>query len=558
MVVVLLLLAPLLIVPPAAAAPSALACLRASGGAGNRCLGKYTQVVEKCRKKQDAACEDAARADGGALAGVLAKNAKPIDKQCDGPSSEGIGFPPEADVVGHIDHACIDFGEDALAMEAGSGSADGAFLKCQRAAVGQLRKLRAKTIQLFGPGCGVKEFRGKACKRDKRDQRQQALVDKVTSRIAKKCPDGFGGAPIAELVETAATRARHYAILVYPPNNLGPTADFGPYPVGVRTLMLEDDTRLDVAGTGPRPVTTEVYYPATDAAVAGLPRDVVSIFGVEVASSPAYRDVDAAEGDFPLVVFSHGNLGVRFQSIFFASHLASHGYVVASPDHHGNNFLDVFAGVVDPLPSTALNRPADMRFVIDHMLELDSAPGSFLEARLDADAIGASGHSFGGLTTFALVGDGGIPTVPADPRVKAAMPQAPASPADEAYYPGVTVPVLIVGGSIDGTTPFASQQQLPYDRLSPGAAVVALAEIEGAGHFTFSDYCEVDRQLLAALNGFEEACEPRHLPWRHAHDIVNYLGLNFFDAILKNDAEALGRLDAGVVNAIDDVRFERK
>jgi hypothetical protein len=27
---------------------------------------------------------------------------------------------------------------------------------------------------------------------------------------------------------------------------------------------------------------------------------------------------------------------------------------------------------------------------------------------------------------------------------------------------------------------------------------------------------------------------------------------------LKNDAAALGRLDADVVNAIDDVRFERK
>jgi hypothetical protein len=87
---------------------------------------------------------------------------------------------------------------------------------------------------------------------------------------------------------------------------------------------------------------------------------------------------------------------------------------------------------------------------------------------------------------------------------------------------------------------------------------VGLAEIAGGGHFTFSDYCEVDRQLLAALNGFEEACEPRHLPWRHAHDIVNYLGLNFFDAVLKDDAEALGRLDVDVVNAIDDVRFERK
>ena len=51
------------------------------------------------------------------------------------------------------------------------------------------------------------------------------------------------------------------------------------------------------------------------------------------------------------------------------------------------------------------------------------------------------------------------------------------------------------------------------------------------------------RDLLAFLGGFDEACEPRHLPWRHAHDIVNYLALNFFDATLNGDAEALARLD---------------
>jgi hypothetical protein len=68
----------------------------------------------------------------------------------------------------------------------------------------------------------------------------------------------------------------------------------------------------------------------------------------------------------------------------------------------------------------------------------------------------------------------------------------------------------------------------------------------------------VDRQLLAFLGGFEEACEPRHLPWRHAHDIVNYLALNFFDATLNGDAEALERLTPEVVGRIEDLRYERK
>ena len=80
------------------------------------------------------------------------------------------------------------------------------------------------------------------------------------------------------------------------------------------------------------------------------------------------------------------------------------------------------------------------------------------------------------------------------------------------------------------------------DALPSGAKVVALRELTDAGHFTFSDYCEVRRDLLAFLGGFDEACEPRHLPWRRAHDIINYLSLNFFDAVLRDDQSALGRL----------------
>ncbi len=85
-----------------------------------------------------------------------------------------------------------------------------------------------------------------------------------------------------------------------------------------------------------------------------------------------------------------------------------------------------------------------------------------------------------------------------------------------------------------------------------------IAEIANAGHFTFSDFCEVQRQLLAFLGGFDEACEPRHIPWRYAHDIINYLALNFFDATLRNDDEALARLSPSVVGKIEDVRWQTK
>ena len=54
------------------------------------------------------------------------------------------------------------------------------------------------------------------------------------------------------------------------------------------------------------------------------------------------RDATPAPGGpFPGVVFSHGMAGHRRQSTFLCTHLASHGFVVASPDHVGNTLPEM-------------------------------------------------------------------------------------------------------------------------------------------------------------------------------------------------------------------------
>jgi predicted dienelactone hydrolase len=340
-------------------------------------------------------------------------------------------------------------------------------------------------------------------------------------------------------------------MLVYPPNDLGPSAAPGEFPVGVQTLDLVDPSRMNVQGTGPRPVTVELWYPSTAAAVAGHERYVVNLFGFDVARTPTYRDVARAAGPFPLVLFSHGNAGIRFQSIFLAAHLASHGYVVASPDHHGNTFLDIGAGIVDA--QSAANRPLDMEFLLDELLARNATSGDFLDGAIDPARLGMSGHSFGGYTTLALAAGAS-----ADSRFGAFMPLAPASifPAD--FFPTITAPILFQGGSLDTTTPFDTQQLAPFQGLPSGALVVGLAKLIGAGHFTFSDICEVPRDLVGFIGGFDEACEPRHLPWRRAHEIVNYLAQNFFDATLSGDKAALKRLKSHAVASIPDVEYQGK
>ncbi len=544
-----------------AAAPPAATCMRASGNAAARCLERVADVITSCRARRDAGCEAAVRAEGGALARAQDAIATPARDTCSDAAAAPLDYTSAEDVVVRGRDACADFADDwlGLAWAAGSGSLSGAFLDCQREAARQLGRLRQAAVRLHGARCILPAYRDEGCNRAARDRRLADLRDRVRRRIVARCGpdfDALGLGALDDVLADVATRARHFAQLVYPPNDLGPTAAPGPHPVGVRTLTLPDPARLDASGMGPRPVTVEVYYPSTAAAVAGVPRDVISVLGIPIVETPSFRDVALAPGPLPLVLFSHGNGGIRFQSFFFAAHLASHGYLVVSPDHHGNTFVDALRGVVDA--SAAVNRPLDLSFLIDRFAAFSAEPGTPFTGAVDTTRIGASGHSFGGYTVFALAGGAGPLGTFTDARVRAILPQAPAAPFPASFFAGISIPTLIVGGSLDGTTPFETQQRAPYDALPSGARVVALAELAGGGHFTFSDYCEVQRDLLAFLGGFDEACEPRHLPWRRAHDVVNYLSLAFFDAVLRDDAAALARLDPAALAAIEELRVWRK
>ena len=507
-------------------------CVEASGDEAVRCLTAFLEVSSAAPAFTDAAVRD----------------------HCSEDVTYSIGALGVDDLALVLRNACADFGQDWIRELWPPAPAQPDQADCRHTLSDCLKTLRERTITLLGPECSVREAEGRRCRRPSREARARKVAKSVQKRIAKACTgvyDGLGLPPLDQVVARALDRSRHFAQLVYPPNDLGPSGDPGPNPVGVRTLELSDPSRLNADGNGPRPITVELWYPSTTEAVAGVPRYVVNLFGFDVARTPTYRDVARAPGAFPLVLFSHGNGGIRFQSLFFAAHLASHGYVVASPDHHGNTFLDILAGDVDAL--SAVNRPLDMKFVLDDLLARNGSGSDFLAGAIDSSRIGMSGHSFGGYTTLALAAG-----ATADPRIGAFMPLAPASPFDEAFLGSITAPILIQGGSLDETTPFESQQLLPYKRLSPGAAVVGLAQIVGAGHFTFSDICEVPRNLVGFIGGFDEACTPAHLPWRHAHDIIDYLALNFFDGTLGGDKAALRRLRPRSLASIPDLIYQNK
>ena len=278
--------------------------------------------------------------------------------------------------------------------------------------------------------------------------------------------------------------------------------EFGPFAVGRVTLFLEDPARDD------RPVPVDIWYPV-DAEDAVAPLSLYLLLGFAIVSDHALSGPPVAEaGGFPLVVFSHGSGGIRFQSFFLTEILASHGFVVAAPDHLGNTLLEGLIGIADPFEEAFVNRIGDVSFLIDRMLEKSADPTDPFHGSVDPRRIGVTGHSFGGLTSLALAAgfSGEAPDgielelppdfepIPPDRRVRAIVPIAPVSSVfSDSELAGIQVPTMIIGGSLDTTTPIDSQSTRPFE-LIHGRAF--LAELQGAVHFSFSNSCDLVQVLV--------------------------------------------------------------
>lgn len=274
----------------------------------------------------------------------------------------------------------------------------------------------------------------------------------------------------------------------------------GPYPPANTTIVLADPAR-------DRTLTVEVWYPAVasarGAAEAGEP--VESFFasaedraryGALLAESPdpgpsrrthAARDAApaSARDGFPLLVFSHCFECFRFSSFSIAERLASHGFVVAAPDHTGDTLFDPTL----PLTSDVLQiRAADIRFVATALLAgtdgAEALPAS-LRGALDASRLGVFGHSFGSVTTGLVLQD--------DERFVAGL--GIAAPFENPLLTGVSMsriaqPVLYLVAREDNSIGEIGNQfiRLNFDQ-APGP--IRKVEVADAGHWSFSNICHL-------------------------------------------------------------------
>ncbi len=341
------------------------------------------------------------------------------------------------------------------------------------------------------------------------------------------------------------------------PDSAPDPSTWGPFPVGVTTMSVD---LFDHQGE-PRTVRVEIWYPAVEEARNG-PFETIDIYEdcpekekpffekfqeiVPPIKTQAVREapVRKSDGPYPVVLFSHGAYGVRYQSVFFTIPLASHGYVVASIDHTGNTLYDIIAyGYdMDTVLLSSLDRPYDAVVSLTAVMVRNETPGDLLYQSMNTDQVGMSGHSFGGFLTLLMAS--------LDPRIEVGVPMAPATGwLGVIGYPleKVAIPIMMMCGLADKTlTP--EQEMLPaYPKLHPPKAFL---KFPTAGHYTFSDICQLDLLKLAkeanfgdAEDALKDGCGEDNIPVEIAHPIIRQFGIGIFNYYLRDSPGSLKYFD---------------
>lgn len=219
-------------------------------------------------------------------------------------------------------------------------------------------------------------------------------------------------------------------------------APTGPYLVGIIDRELTDDVRerrlmvsvwYPTMQDGTRaPLIPEAHLVGRGLAVSfGVPMVAPLLQHFQYFKSTASKDVTVSDKDapFPVLVFSHGLVGIRQQNSSLFQELASWGYIVIALDHTDAAAVTVFPnGEVrlfnlqrfgiepsDVEQSTERLLPvwvADQRFIYDTLEQWEN-DDSLLAGKLDLNKIASFGHSFGGVTSLEVCR--------IDPRCRAAV-----------------------------------------------------------------------------------------------------------------------------------------
>lgn len=360
-------------------------------------------------------------------------------------------------------------------------------------------------------------------------------------------------------------------------NTVEDPSTFGPWAVGFTSYEINDPDRDG------RKLLISVWYPVDaenapfvldiDGLLDGFPypKTIYPLFGsFGLEADAAYEKINiavpsastsdwspSAEKGRNLIVFSHGYGGTNTQSTPLMETLASHGFIVASPEHTGNSA----SGASDPYEVVASNRVPDVSFVIDTLLARSADPEDVFFERINPLSIGVIGHSFGGTTTIGTaIGFAGASY---DPRVKAIMP---ISAAVERSFTAqelsaISLPTLLMGGTLDEAVPIANNimvfdaiENLPDDNLGMNSNTPPVYQIDiiGATHTHFANVCAIGNFLLESgfeledwsglgagdlLGPYSDTCNAEALPIENVVRLQNLYAVAFFKTYLRSELD---------------------